>query len=69
MNFNEHIELFAKKCFLRVGESISTQTDIMVYNPIIKPHFEFTSTFLLQDKAMRSILKCNTHLYNTCWMP
>ena len=47
---------------------------INIYNTIIKPHFEFCSTILfmgsnehinklqiLQNKAMRSILKCGLH--------
>lgn len=74
--------------FKRIRNKINVLTAINVYNTIIKPHFEFGSTILytcctdihierlqkLQNKAMRSILKCNrytpiTTMLNTLkWM-
>lgn len=59
----------------RIRNTISTITAINIYNTIIKPHFEFGSTILytcclesqiermqkLQNKAMRTILKCNRY--------
>lgn len=61
--------------FKRVRNKISQITAIHMYNTMIKPHFEFGSTILytccsttqierlqkLQNKAMRSILKCNIY--------
>lgn len=59
----------------RIRNKISMLTAINIYNTIIKPHFEFGSTILytcctktqierlqkLQNKAMRSLLKCNRY--------
>lgn len=61
--------------FKRIRNKISILTAINIYNTTIKPHFEFGSTILytcctstqierlqkLQNKAMRSILKCNIY--------
>lgn len=61
--------------FRRLRNKVSIMTAINIYNVIIKPHFEFGSTILysyctksqierlqkLQNKAMRSILKCNRY--------
>lgn len=61
--------------FKRVRKQLSLQTSINLYNVIIKPHFEFCSIILysccnknqldrlqkLQNKAMRSILKCSRY--------
>lgn len=61
--------------FKRVRKKLSILTAVNVYNTMIKPHFEFGSTILytcctktqierlqkLQNKAMRSILKCNRY--------
>lgn len=58
----------------RIRKNITTMCAINIYNTIIKPHFECCSTILfmgnretirrlqlLQNKAMRVILKCSLH--------
>lgn len=59
--------------FKRLRNKVTILTAINIYNTMIKPHFEYGSTVLytccslqqqarlqkLQNKAMRSILKCN----------
>lgn len=58
----------------RIRRSVSTYTVITIYNTIVKPHFEYCSTVLFmgneqmfqqlqrqQNKAMRTILKCNRY--------
>lgn len=61
--------------FKRIRNKINTINSINIYNTIVKPHFEYGSTILytcctkqqierlqkLQNKAMRSILKCNRY--------
>lgn len=60
--------------FQRIRMKLSTSMAIKIYNTIINPHFEYCPTILLlgtngmiqnlqilQNKAMRSILKCNRY--------
>lgn len=72
-----YVKKIAKKVgFLRrIRNEVSTLSAIKIFNVIIKPHFEYCSTVLflcndsmmqrlqlLQNKAMRCILKCNRYV-------
>lgn len=80
LNFNIHFEEICKKLskkigFLRrVSKDVSLYTRIIIYNTVIRPHYQYCCTILyllntgqknklqvLQNRAMRSILKCNKY--------
>lgn len=83
LDFKEHLEYIKKKIgktigyLRRLSGKLSSWSRMMIYNVIIKPHFEYCSTILyqtpinernqlqkLQNKAMRCILRCRreTHI-------
>ena len=67
---------FINKDVKRIRNKISAITATNIYNTMIKPHLEFGSTIVytccnetqmerlqkLQNKGMRSILKCNIYI-------
>lgn len=76
LNFKQHATNLTKKIanrvsfFARISKCLTPKTKIIIYNTIIKPHFEYCSSVLfllnnseiyelqkLQNKTMRIILK------------
>lgn len=88
LNFNEHVDYICKKIgkkigfFKRIRKKMDNITAVIVYNTMVKPHFEYCGTILysccnqgqlerlqkLQNKAMRSILKCNRYTPIRCML-